>query len=61
LIDAGAFGLSKDRGPVHLWDEASYGIIVGHPEAIVSAISQEVAIYTFLIFSPSFHGFTFLL
>jgi len=46
LIDAGAFALSKDRGPVHLWNEGSYGLVVDHPEAIVSSISQEVGTIT---------------
>jgi len=46
LIDAGAFGLSKDRGPVHLGGDTSYGVVVGHTNVIVSAISQEIGTIT---------------
>jgi len=42
LIDAGAFALSKDKGPTHLPGYNTYGLIVGHPNLVVSAISQEI-------------------
>jgi len=44
LIDAGAFALSKDRGPVHINNYKQYGVIVGHPELKITVISQEVAV-----------------
>jgi len=44
LIDAGAFALSKDRGPDHLDGYKTYGIIVGHPHLILTSISQEVGV-----------------
>jgi len=44
LIDAGAFALSKDRGPVHIDGYESYGLVVGHPHLTISSISQEVGV-----------------
>lgn len=43
LIDAGAFALSKDLGPAHLGYK-SYGVIKGHPDLIITSISQEIGV-----------------
>jgi len=42
LIDAGAFALSKDKGPTHIHGYNSYGLVAKHPTLIISAISQEL-------------------
>jgi len=51
LIDAGAFALSKDKGPSHISYPGSnsndtynsYGVVAGHyPRLIVSTVSQEL-------------------
>eukprot|EP01125_Pyxidicula_operculata_P012378 TRINITY_DN4066_c0_g1_i1.p1 TRINITY_DN4066_c0_g1~~TRINITY_DN4066_c0_g1_i1.p1 ORF type:complete len:366 (+),score=45.33 TRINITY_DN4066_c0_g1_i1:188-1285(+) len=44
LIDAGAFALSKDRGPVHLNNYSSYGVVKDHPQLRIGSVSQEVGV-----------------
>jgi len=44
LIDAGAFALSKDLGPVHVNNYKGFGLIEDHPELKLSSISQEVGV-----------------
>jgi D-serine deaminase-like pyridoxal phosphate-dependent protein len=40
-IDAGALALSKDPGATHVHAEPSYGLVLGHPELRIEALSQE--------------------
>jgi D-serine deaminase-like pyridoxal phosphate-dependent protein len=41
IVDAGALELSKDLGPAHLGLPVSYGEVKGHPELLVTSLSQE--------------------
>jgi D-serine deaminase-like pyridoxal phosphate-dependent protein len=40
-MDAGALSLSKDIGPQHVSPPPGMGVVKGHPELIVSSLSQE--------------------
>jgi len=44
LIDAGAFALSKDPGPIHINNYKAFGLVEGHPELKLTSISQEVGV-----------------
>jgi D-serine deaminase-like pyridoxal phosphate-dependent protein len=41
VVDAGALALSKDTGPSHVETPPIFGTVAGHPDLVVSALSQE--------------------
>jgi len=41
IVDAGALSLSKDPGPQHIDPPPGMGAVRGHPELVVSTLSQE--------------------